>query len=105
MGASIDLRPEQVDIDLYEGDAWSIVVSIPSLGDLTGATIVGKFENTEEGPIETLDFAPTDLVNSKFAIGQNPALVSGTFDVQITLPASLPRTYIFGRLSVSRRVA
>jgi hypothetical protein len=103
MGHALDLRPEQVDIDLYEGDSWSIQLAIPSLGDLTGSTVSAKWK-PNEGAVTDLDYAPTDLVNSTFTIGQLEVTTSGRFDVSVTLPASLPRTYITGRLNVSERV-
>lgn len=104
MGESLDLRPQTVDIDVYEGDAWSVQVSVPTLGDLTGSTITARFQDNTGTPPIDLDLALTDLPGSKFTVGQLMALTSGRYDVQITLPASLPRTYIVGRLNVSERV-
>lgn len=105
--ASVDLRPQVLNINLYRGDAWSVLVTVrDSSGDaidLTGLTISGVVRDEIDSSTSTpLTITPDDLTEGRFYFGQSAAADSGRYDIQIG--EASPRTYIRGRLLVARDV-
>ena len=96
--AAADLRPKRFDINAYEGDAWSLEITLDGV-DLTGAVIEAKFRADGATVSTTLTVSPSDLLLGKFYIGQDPA-AAGKYDVRITQTGALPRTYVKGAISV-----
>lgn len=106
---TLDLRPQIVNVKLYEGDQWypEFVLTEPGSPttpqDLTGATIAGTLrpkgapdDGSEDIPLTIID---GDLTQGQFFFGQDKATVGGKYDVQIIIDTA-PRTYIRGSISV-----
>ena len=98
--AAADLRPKRFDINAYQGDAWSLEISLTGV-NLTGAVIAAKFRADGATVSTTLTVSSTapGLLLGKFFIGQDPA-AAGKYDVRITQTGALPRTYVKGAISV-----
>lgn len=104
MPSTIDLRPEIVNVKLYEGDTWFVEMAITEPGtttplDLTGADIAATMrpKTGADIPLEIID---GDLTQGEFFFGQHEATVGGKYDVQIIINTA-PRTYVRGSISVT----
>jgi len=104
---TVDLGPEVLNINLYRGDAWSVkfsarqpapVGTVGAVLNLTGYTIAANIKGTDA--LVALTISPTDLVNGVIHFGQSAAAASGLYDLQLTPPAGLPRTYLRGVITV-----
>ena len=109
MSEILDLRPEIVNVKLYEGDAWAAEVALTEPGstdplNLTTATIAATLRPTGAPADGSEDIALTitdgDLAQGEFFFGQAEATVGGKYDIQVTFSGA-PRTYIRGRISVT----
>lgn len=101
---NVNLAPEVVNVRVRRGDAWSYRATINGV-DLTGYTIAAQLRGRiEDDTAIDLDISPDDLTIGRFYVGQDEATISGYYDVQITPPSGLPRTYIAGRLAVDADV-
>lgn len=104
MADTIDLRPEVVNVKLYEGDAWAVQVELTQPGvttplDLTGATITATVKPKDGSADFPLTINPGDLTQGEFYYGQSAATIPGKYDVQVSFVGEA-RTYIKGSLSV-----
>lgn len=109
MTQTVTIKPARLNIALYgDGNAWSVemrpTVNGQPLGDLTadGVAIVAKHRADGADTSTDLTVAVTDATT--FAIGHSTPL-AGRYDVQITFPGSLPRTYIYGTITVQAEAA
>jgi hypothetical protein len=98
-------EPTRQDFDLYDdGMPWFFDVRVAALGDLTGATIVAKFNPTAgDDPAElTITTTPEGLVDSRFFLGYSEP-VRGKYDLLIAQDGSPGRVYIFGDITMDNR--
>lgn len=101
---TVDLRPGRLNIKLYGADAWALELRLAALGDLTGATITASYKPNDGGDPLPLSVSMTDPVNSTFSVGAASTPPS-SYDIQIALSGGLPRTYVYGSISVQSDVA
>lgn len=103
MPADVDLTPQIVNVRVRRGDAWSFQVTFPF--DLTGYTIEAQLRaKPDDEDAVQLDITATNLAEGVIHIGQDGATTSGVWDLQLTAPAGLARTYLAGRLGVDKDV-
>lgn len=97
---TVDLRPGIVNFLVYGTGTWTEEFTIAALGDLTGATITAKHRAKGSDTSTTLTVDPTDPTNSTFRVTNMPRTV-GSYDIEITLPGGVARTYVAGSIKVT----
>jgi hypothetical protein len=92
-----------VNLVLTRGDAWAIEIDFAM--DLTGFTFAAQIRRIPDADTKTdLSISETDLVSGVIQVGQDQAGDEGYWDLQLTTPGGLPRTYIGGYVEVREDV-
>jgi hypothetical protein len=101
---TIDLRAKVLNVKVMRGDSWAIKVTITGY-NLTGYTIEGHVRETHESPVkQDMTINVSNAAGGEFYVGQDAALTDGYYDVQLTPPSGLPRTWVKGRVSLDADV-
>jgi len=109
--SSISALPERVDLELYRGDDFWVVLSVsPAMGqafDLTGAT--ARSQIREEYDSETafeMEASIDEQVVTVHLTNQVSATLPacGVWDCQVTLSDATVRTLVAGAVTVSPQV-
>lgn len=101
---TVDLTPQVVNLKLTRGDSWTLPFEFEDT-DLTGYTFAAQIrKSADDSSAVSLTIAETDLTVGKFEVGQEAASLSGYWDLQLTSPGGLPRTYAKGWVEVEKDI-
>ena len=107
----LDLRAASLTVRVTRGDAWTVAATIwtdaakTTAQNLTGCTVTAQLRNRADDTEATdLNVVVTDAAAGKFSLGQDAATISGVYDVQVLFGSGQRRTYLGGRLEVSKDV-
>jgi len=112
MGATLDLRPAILNLELWQNDTWTTPITIKAAGaavDLTGASVRMMVKGPNGNLIHTYTSAAGNFTidgpNGKITPIITPTAVErGIHDIQVTFSGGIKRTFARGLWVVSAEV-
>jgi hypothetical protein len=111
-----DLRPAQYNVQIWRNDTWSQVFTISANSvavNLTGCTIIIQVRKTASSSdvVLSLSSADTSIVIGGVSSNQitlkkvvNIAAGSYVYDMNVTFPSGLVKTYVWGTFFVQEDI-